>query len=128
MKSWSPFITNDKFEEFKNITKRSKFSLCPRGNIIQSFRIYEILQLNSVPVIISDKFTYPFDKLLNWEDFSIIINDPKDLENILISISDNDYNKMLNKGKAIYQEYFTLENMSLNIKKILYNEHFKLTS
>lgn len=119
MKNWSPVITNDKFEEFKNITKRSKFSLCPRGNIIQSFRIYEILQLNSVPVIISDKFVYPFNELIDWKEFSIIIDDPRNLENILMSITDEQYNKLLSKGKEIYQQYFTLEKMCLNIKQIL---------
>ena len=119
MKNWSPVITNDKFEEFKNITKRSKFSLCPRGNIIQSFRIYEILQLNSVPVIISDRFTYPFGDLINWKDFSIIINDPKELESKLSSISDEYYDTLLVNGKEIYNEYFTLEKMCLNIYNIL---------
>lgn len=119
MKKWSPVITSDKFEEFKNITKRSKFTLCPRGNIIQSFRIYEILQLGSVPVIVSDNFTYPFREFFNWNEFSIIVKDPKDLESTLLGISDEHYNMLLTNGKEIYHEHFTLEKMCLNILDIL---------
>jgi hypothetical protein len=38
-----------------------------------------------------------------------------------MSVTDDEYNKLLNNGKEIYQEYFTLEKMCLNILGILEN-------
>jgi hypothetical protein len=118
-RGWTPTITDAQFDEFKRVTQRSKFSLCPRGNIIQSFRIYEVLQLNSVPVIISDRFTYPFKQFVNWDEFSIIVNDINDLDAKLKSISDAEYLRLLSKGQEVYQQYFTLEKMCLGIRNIL---------
>lgn len=120
-RNWSPIVSNDKFEEFKNITKRSKFALCPRGNIIQSFRIYEVLQLGCVPVIVTDVFSFPFKEFLDWREFSIIVPPSKieNIKDILRSFTVDEYNNMLEKGKEIYNQHFTLEKACLNIKSIL---------
>lgn len=119
--NWSPVVSNDKFEEFKNITKRSKFALCPRGNIIQSFRIYEVLQLGSVPIIVTDLFTFPFKEFLDWREFSIIVPPSKidNIKDILQSFTLEEYNDMREKGKEIYDNFFTLEKMCLNIINLL---------
>jgi hypothetical protein len=118
---WSQIINNDQLDEFCRITNRSKFTLCPRGNIIQSFRIYETLQLNSVPVIVSDNFTYPFGNFFNWNDIAVIINTEQieNIENILMSISDEQYNSLLEEGRKKYENFLTLEKLCENIKNIL---------
>lgn len=128
-RQWSSSISNEQLEEFKNVTKRSKFSLCPRGNIIQSFRIYEALQLGSIPVIFSNDFTYPFNSFVNWKEFSVIIdvNDLNNLENILHSISDEEYIRMSEKAKEVYRNHFTLEKMCVNILNILNEKSIKST-
>jgi hypothetical protein len=120
---WLPTIDESQFIEFKNITKRSRYTLCPRGNVSQSFRIYETMQLNSIPVIVTDYFLYPFKEYVKWEEFAVIINskDVQHVEEILDSYSDQDYQTLLEKGQQIYKEYFTLEKMCENIKKYLIN-------
>jgi hypothetical protein len=122
-KNWSAHITSEQFNEFKEITLRSKYCLAPRGNIIQSFRIYEILQLNSVPVIVSDSFTFPFGSFVAWNEFAVIISD-RDiaaLPSILHRIPDDIYEKLLRRGKEVYSKYFTLQGVSSTIAEILCN-------
>jgi hypothetical protein len=121
IKSWNPLISENEFKNFIEITKKSKFSLAPRGNIRSSFRFYEILQLGSIPVYVSDQFFTPFDDEIDWNDFCILIkeNDIDNLEIILNNISDEQYNKMLENGKYIYKKYFTINSVCNKILNIL---------
>lgn len=122
-RAWASSVDQKHFDEFCNITTRSKFSLCPRGNIIQSFRIYEVLQLNSVPVIVSDNFTYPFKDFINWKEFSIVINinDINQIDTILKSITEEEYKDLSKKGQQVYKQYFTLDTMCATIQNMLSN-------
>jgi hypothetical protein len=83
--------------------------------------MYEVFQLNSVPVYISDKHYLPWKDELNWNDFSVLIteNEIKYLDDILKSIDDTEYNRLLNNGKNVYKKYFTMEGMYQNIIKRL---------
>lgn len=117
--SWSPTVPIDSFKHFVEITCSSKYSLAPRGYGKQSFRLYEILQLGSVPVYISDEHYLPWSDELDWNDFCVPVNEDEieDTDTILKSIDDVEYNKLLENGKKVYEEYFTLEGMFKNIVK-----------
>jgi hypothetical protein len=121
MKPWSPNINSSDLQEFVDITCKSKFSLAPRGNIRSSFRLYEILQLGSVPVYISDEFFLPFSNEINWSKFCILIhpNDIDKLNDILNSISDSEYEQMILEGSLIYNNYFTLDKVCEKIHSLL---------
>ena len=121
-KHWSPHIEEKRKDLFLNITSRSKFTLCPRGYGATSFRLYEAMQLNSIPVYIYFKEPFiPFKDNINWENISVLIetNNISNIDFILKSISDEKYNKMLKNIKNIYPKYFTLESMCDNIIKTL---------
>lgn len=120
-KNWDSSVSDKDLNTFLNITKRSKFTLCPRGYGAQSFRLYEVLQLNSVPVIVYTKEWLPFKNTINWESFCILVheNEIDKLKEKLLNITDQHYEQMLNTGKQIYNEYFTMEGMSNNILKTL---------
>lgn len=120
-KAWEQSIKNQDFASFLQATQRSKFSLAPRGYGLSSFRLYEIMQLNSIPVYVSDKHWLPFSNELNWEEFCVIIKPEQisNLENILKNISDEQQQKMLQKGKEVWNSHFTLESMCDNILKCL---------
>jgi len=45
--------------EYKNIMSRSRFSLCPRGNSLNSYRLTEALFAGAIPVIIADGICLP---------------------------------------------------------------------
>lgn len=118
---WERVVQQQNFLEFINITLRSRFTLCPRGYGLSSFRLYETLQLNSVPVYVYDKKFIPFEDILNWEEFCVLIPEHKIplLKDILKDISTEQYNSMLLKGKEVYKNYFTLEKTSEQILNVL---------
>jgi hypothetical protein len=116
---WNPVIPQSKLNELTNIMIRSKFALCPRGYGNTSFRMYEAMQLGAVPVYISDDFFLPWSDELNWNEFCVIVDSKnlKDLPSILNSIPEEQINKMANKAKQVYSDYFTLDATYTNIVK-----------
>jgi hypothetical protein len=97
------------YESFKNIIKRSKFSMCPRGYGLTSFRICESLYNNSIPVYIYDELFLPFNDLFNFEDIGVLIhkNELMKIDQILKSKTDFDINNYLLNGKKIYIDFFS---------------------
>lgn len=110
-KGWENTMSVDCVQDFIDASLKSKFVLCPRGYGLSSFRLYESMQLDAVPVYISDNFWKPFDYELNWDEFCVSITEQQipDIYSILASISDEKYQKMKDKIKEIYENYFTLE-------------------
>ena len=123
-KQWSNAVPEDQFMTFINETKNSTFCLAPRGYGKSSFRMYEAMQLDSIPVYVSDSHYLPFTDELTWNDFAVIISPEqiKDLYKILNSYSSEDIIQMRSKMKDVYHNYFTLDGMCSNIKRILENE------
>lgn len=116
---WSPVVSKNRMDEFLNISNRSKFTLCPRGYGNTSFRLYECMQLNSVPVYISNDFYLPWSDELNWNEFCVIVNESEiqNIGDILRNITDDQYNRMQTKIKEIYNAYFSLDGVCDNILK-----------
>lgn len=124
-KHWSAEIKEERKNLFLDLTLRSKFCLCPRGYGATSFRLYEAMQLDSIPVYIYyNKPFLPFKDCLNWENIAVLIDINKidELDSILKSISSEKQLEMLEYTKNVYEDHFTLSGMSLNIVKILKNE------
>lgn len=73
--------------------KTSKFCICPMGYEVNSPRIVEAIYYECVPVIIADNFVPPFDDVLDWTKFSVIVEekDIPDLKNILLNVSAEKY-------------------------------------
>lgn len=117
--NWSSEVSFDSLTNFIDITCSSKFGLAPRGYGKSSFRLYEIMQLGTVPVYISDEHYIPWNDELDWNDFCVPINydEIDQIDDILKSIDDVEYNRLLENGKKVYEEYFTLEGVFKNILK-----------
>ena len=116
-RGWSNKVNEKDFLNFVNITSRSIFTLCPRGYGKNSFRMYESMQLGSIPVYIYDDDWRPFKDTLNWDDFSISvhINDLEKLDETLSNISEERI-KLLQKNLVeLYKEKFSLESTSKEI-------------
>jgi hypothetical protein len=68
-------LNGKNFDEYLDNMSRYKFCLCPRGNGIDTHRIWESLYLGCVPVVLKHKtheFMYnnlPVVFIDNWEDF-----------------------------------------------------------
>lgn len=119
--NWSTSVPMDNFMQFLDITCASKFALAPRGYGKSSFRLYEILQLGAVPVYISDIHYLPWTDELDWDDFCVPVNEDEieEIDDILKSIDNVRYNKLLDNGKKVYEDYFSLEGMFKSIVKRL---------
>tara|TARA_R100000697_G_scaffold82823_2_gene94702 strand:+ start:2223 stop:3836 length:1614 start_codon:yes stop_codon:yes gene_type:complete len=121
MKHWTEAVPEEQLNFFIDVTNRSKFSLCPRGYGAQSFRFYEIMQLNSIPVVVYDKKWFPFEDVIDYESFCVLVHETEipNLKNKLSQITDKQQEQMLASGKKIYEKYFTLEGMCKQILRIL---------
>lgn len=120
-KAWSQTVSDSDLGRFLQATQRSKYTLASRGYGVSSFRLYEIFQLNSVPVYVSDKHWLPFENKIDWDKICVLVKDNQidDLEKILLSIDDKKYKEMLDEGKKVWNTHFTLEGMSRNILQAL---------
>ena len=118
---WSQSVSDDKLINFINITKNSKFAFAPRGYGLSSFRLYEIMQMDTIPIYCSDIEWLPWTDELNWNEFSVIIS-PNDLPNLykkLIEISPAQMQRMIDRKNEIYDDYFTMEGIVKQISKRL---------
>jgi len=99
------------FTKFKEVMERSIFSLCPRGYGKTSFRINESLNLGSIPVYIYDDPWIPFNDLVDFEEYGILIpeNEIDNIDNILKNIPKEKLIILQNKGREVYRDYFTYE-------------------
>ena len=107
---WNATVSNEQQNLFYNVMSQSRFSLCPRGYGATSYRLYEAIQMGSIPVYVSDKHLTPWDDVLNWKEFCVVIdqNTIPNIDTILKSMSETQVRKMQTKLKEIYSEFFTI--------------------
>lgn len=119
MKGWTPSVGRAELETFVNVTANSKFALCPRGYGLNSFRLYEAMQLQTIPVIITDEYYLPWEDELNWQEFSVLVEEDQIpyIPEILEAFSDEYLENMRNKIKEVYDSHFSLDGMYNNILK-----------
>jgi SAM-dependent methyltransferase len=118
---WSPTITENKLKEFIDITQRSWFTLCPRGYGLQSFRLYEALQLGSIPIFVYDTEWFPFDDIIDWSTFCLQVhkNDIAKIPDLINNISEDKRINLIKNGQIIYKNYFNLDKTCEYILKYL---------
>jgi hypothetical protein len=120
-KQWTDKVSNNQLEEFMDITSRSVFTLCPRGYGRNSFRMYEAMQLGSIPVYIFDEDWRAFKSDVNWDDFSVSVHYSQlnQLDSILTQISQDRIKQMSENAIKVYDDFFSLESLSKIIIKRL---------
>jgi hypothetical protein len=111
---WTNNIPQNLADVFINTTLNSKFCLAPRGFGRSSFRFFEAMLLDTIPVYFWDDIEWlPYKDILDYSKFSVSIHDndiPRTAE-ILKSITNEQYVGMLEELKRV-RHYFTLEGMS----------------
>lgn len=125
IENWNVQINKEKENLFKDITERSVFTLCPRGNGPTSYRIWESMQLGSIPVYIYDNKWIPWEFEINWNDICIFIHcdEVSMLKTYLMNIPQERISQMRENIDYIYSRYFTLDKVCETvIKKIKENE------
>ena len=102
---WNMNVSDDRLDDFIQTSLESKFVLCPRGYGPASFRLYEAMQLDAVPVYVSDDLWLPWNHDVNWEEFCVLVSDaPGEINSLyerLQAITDEEYNSMKTKVKEV---------------------------
>jgi len=110
---WSSSVKEQDATLFIEQTLQSKFCLAPRGYGRSSFRFFEAMLLDTVPVYIWDDIEWlPYQDILDYSTFSISISKKElpRLYDILSSISTETYENMVSAIKK-NRHWFTLEGM-----------------
>lgn len=120
VKNWELKIDDEKLNIFFDITSRSKFTLCPRGYGKSSFRLYESMQLDSIPIYVYDEPWLPWENEIDWD--RLILKVPIDeIRNLEYNIKNIDKDLFISYKNEIYDQYFSFEGVYNNIIKILSN-------
>lgn len=108
------------FEQYRKLLSSSKFTLCPKGLGLSSYRFFEAFHSNSIPVLFADNIILPYQDRLNYNDFIIRIpeNKSNDGAYIINLLTSADYDTMLKNMNNVREE-FTLKGVQEEIIKRL---------
>lgn len=98
-------INSKATNEFKDIVKKSIFSLCPSGTGPNSIRLWESIGLGAIPVILADTFLPPGNQEL-WEEAVVFCKETKEAIKALPSLLEemsNDLFLLERKRNALKQ-------------------------
>lgn len=86
---------------------RSKFCLHVKGYEVNTARIGDALYYGCVPVIIANHYDLPFQDILNWKSFSIVVAtlDIPLLKKILEAVSTEDYSILQNNVLKVRKHF-----------------------
>ncbi|CAI9772082.1 unnamed protein product [Fraxinus pennsylvanica] len=75
---------------------RTKFCICPGGSQVNSARIADSIHYGCIPVILSNYYDLPFNDILNWHKFSVVLKekDVYQLKQILKKITQEEFVKL----------------------------------
>ena len=109
---WSLNVTEEKQRLFLELTCQSRFTLAPRGYGKTSFRMYEALRFNSIPVYIYDEPWLPYKEHLDWSKLVVLvhINDIDTLYDRLKRITNEQIIEMIDYYHSV-EHYFTYDGM-----------------
>lgn len=115
-------IYHNQTEIFREVLYNSVFALSPRGFGSASFRMYEAIQMQCIPIYITDEFWLPFTEYIDWSKMCLLIDVneihtiPNKVDQLLES---GEYQNMIDYGQEIYEKYLTWDGCLNTIAKIL---------
>jgi hypothetical protein len=95
--------------KYRNIILESYISLCPRGYGGSSFRLFESMQLGSVPYLFADIDTRPFKDFINWDQFSFFSDNENKLINDFSLFNIEELRYMGQLSNAIFNGYIDFQ-------------------
>ncbi|HEY1583440.1 MAG TPA: exostosin family protein, partial [Chthoniobacterales bacterium] len=105
---WEKENKDDLLDSFREITRRSRFVVCPRGVSASSIRLFEAIEASSVPVIVADDLALPLGP--NWEEFSIRVREREidDVPRLIEHYADRAF-EMGAAARRAWETYFSPE-------------------
>ena len=104
----TPREARDYHRQYVEITKATKFVLCPRGLGVATLRLFETMRMGRVPVIIADDWIEPIGP--QWSRFSIRVAE-RDVERIpqMLEARENDAVTMGALARDEWERWFSDE-------------------
>ena len=119
------FVVNsigNQTQTFRDVLYNSVFALSPRGFGPASFRMYEAIQMQCIPIYISDVFWLPFTNDIEWDKMCLLIKEdeietiPEKVDALLES---GEYQNMIDYGQEMYEKHLTWDGcLNTILKKI----------
>tara|TARA_R100000008_G_scaffold57890_1_gene35839 strand:- start:3023 stop:4000 length:978 start_codon:yes stop_codon:yes gene_type:complete len=99
----------DNIDYYPKVLENSHFTLCPRGFGRTSYRLYEAMQLGSIPVYLYDKPFLPYEDIMEWKDICVMIpmDRLQDASRLLRLKTETDIEEYKNNIQKVYNKYFT---------------------
>lgn len=109
------------YQEFRKTVSSCRFSFCPRGAGLSSWRFFECMHLNTVPVLFADDVELPFPDL-DYSEFCVRLPEEMagDRQAIVDHLQSVDDNQMLTKLREV-RGRFTLKGVQEEVHKCLLN-------
>ncbi len=115
-------LDHNRTEIFRDVLYNSVFALSPRGFGPASFRMYEAIQMQCVPIYISDEFWLPFTDYIEWDKMCLLIKGdeietiPEKVDTLLES---GEYQNMIDYGQEMYEKHLTWDGCLNTIAKMI---------
>lgn len=119
---WAIDVNADQMQEFLLSAGDSVFTLCPRGFGRTSYRLYEAMQLGSIPVYVYDDYPWlPWSDRLDWSRLCVLVPAARipELETILRSYTRERIAGMLAYTEQVYPGHFTMAGCCVQILETL---------
>lgn len=102
-------IETGKQYNYPEILKSSKFCLIFRGERMGQFALLEAMAANCIPVIVMKGHILPFEEILDWKHFSVLIMEKnlKTVVDVITAMSDKRIKQMQASLLHVYHSYFS---------------------
>lgn len=104
-------------QHYRDIMENADFAFIPRGDALFSYRLLEAMSFGCIPVILSDNWILPFDRLIDWRSCSLRPREDEIMPftTLLKRLTDREVLERKQKVLDIYQRYFSsLEKITSN--------------
>jgi hypothetical protein len=95
--------------DFEKLLYSSKFSLILRGDVEFSYRFNEVVCSGGVPVLVTDYWVPPFNEVVPFEDYGVLVKEgpPQELLSKLQSINGTELDRLRKKARVVCQDLFS---------------------
>ena len=112
-------------EEYMKHLQDNCFNVCMRGAGNFSYRLYETMMMGRIPIIIDSDQVFPFENLLDYNEFSIMVRvgELRNINNIiskwLSDKTDQDIENIQKRNRELWVTYMSPQGWLNNFIKEL---------
>ncbi len=95
-------------DDYGDLLSRSNFALVPRGDALFSYRLAEVMSFGCIPIILSDGWVLPFDRIVPWSDIALRVHADAvaHLPQVLASFTTKEIVSRQQRVLATYAQHF----------------------